>query len=329
MPYLKSRFPLAFLPTPVHELKNLSKALGGPKILIKRDDQTGLAFGGNKARKLEFVVADAIQKGADTLVTTGAIQSNHCRQTAAAACMAGMRCELVLAGKEPEIPQGNLFLDHLFKARLSWQTASATEKELEQLAESLRRENHKPYVIPIGASNALGTLGYAYAMQELKEQMQALQLNIDYIIFASCSGGTQAGMRLGAELINFKGKILGINIAKLDQLNGTYEECLATLSHDAAKVMGIQKQFTPKDFSVNYDYLGQGYAIVGALEREAIHLLAEKEGILLDPVYTSRAFGGMLDLIRSKQFSKNETILFWHTGGTPALFTHIEKIWNE
>lgn len=326
MQHVTSRFPLAFLPTPIHELRTLSKILNGPRIFIKRDDQTGLALGGNKARKLEFIVADALQKRADTLVTTGAIQSNHCRQTAAAACVVGMRCELILGGKEPKLSQGNLFLDHLFKARLHWQPASASEQELELFTDSLRKEGYKPYLIPIGASNALGTLGYVHAMQELKEQLQTQKLTIDYIIFASCSGGTQAGMKLGAKLINFQGEIWGINIAKLDPWGCAYEEHLTRLCNEAAERLNIKKQWVPQDFSVNYDYLGQGYAVVGDLEREAIHLLAEKEGILLDPVYTSRAFGGLLDLIRSKQFSKNKTILFWHTGGTPALFSHIENV---
>lgn len=323
---LPARFPLAFLPTPIHELKNLSRVLSGPRILIKRDDQTGLAFGGNKTRKLEFVVADALSKGADTLLTTGGVQSNHCRQTAAAACRAGLRCELLLGGNPPEQLQGNFFLDHLFKARLHWQSASATEQELNQLADQLRSESCKPYVIPIGASNALGSLGYVHAMQELKEQMREQHLNIDHIVFASCSGGTQAGMVLGAKLINFQGKILGIDIAPVGQFGNVYEAHLAKLANEAAKMIGMNDAFLAEDFFVNYDYLGQGYAIVGDLEREAIHLLAEKEGILLDPVYTGRAFGGLLDLIRSKHFSKNETILFWHTGGTPALFAQVENI---
>lgn len=326
MQHLPARFPLAFLPTPIHELKNLSALLGSPRILIKRDDQTGLAFGGNKTRKLEFVVAEAIRQGADTLLTTGAAQSNHCRQTAAAACAAGLRCELILAGKKPERLQGNFFLDHLFKAQLHWQSASATEQELERLADVLRSEGYQPYIIPIGASNALGSLGYVYAMQELQEQMQTQHLSIDHIVFASCSGGTQAGMVLGSALTHFQGKILGIDIAPVSQFGNIYEEHLARLSNKAVEKLNIKKQFAPRDFSVNYDYLGEGYAIVGDLEREAIHLLAEKEGILLDPIYTGRAFGGLLDLIRSKHFSTNETILFWHTGGAPALFAQTEAI---
>ena len=212
----RARFPLAQLPTPIEELKSLSRELGGPELLIKRDDQTGLALGGNKTRKLEFLVGQALEQGADTLVTAGAAQSNHCRQTAAAAARAGLRCELLLNGTKPELPNGNLLLDELLGARIHWVQRSEREAKLSQIPDQLRKQGGKPYVIPVGGSNGVGATGYVLAMMELAEQLNGMNRRVDHVVFASSSGGTQAGIVVGAKVTGFKGKLHGVSIDKDD-----------------------------------------------------------------------------------------------------------------
>src|SRR6266852_2396597 len=195
----RARFLLAQLPTPIEKLARLSRELGGPEVLIKRDDQTGLALGGNKSRKLEFLVAQALEQGADTLVTAGAAQSNHCRQTAAAAARAGLRCELLLNGAKPESPNGNVLLDELLGARIHWIQPAERVAKLRELPDQLRKGGRKPYVIPVGGSNGVGATGYVLAMIELVEQLDGINRRVDHVVFASSSGGTQAGMVVGAK----------------------------------------------------------------------------------------------------------------------------------
>jgi D-cysteine desulfhydrase family pyridoxal phosphate-dependent enzyme len=321
-----ARFPLAQLPTPIEELKSLSRELGGPELLIKRDDQTGLALGGNKTRKLEFLVGQALEQGADTLITTGAAQSNHCRQTAAAAARAGLRCELLLNGTKPKLPNGNLLLDELLGARIHWIQTSERVTKLRELSDQFRAEGRKPYVIPVGGSNGVGATGYVLAMIELIEQLDGIDRRVDHIVFASSSGGTQAGIVVGARVTGFKGKLHGVSIDKDDGDGATYECELADIANETAKYVGFDAEFVTKDFNVLYDYLGEGYGVVGDLEREAIRLLASREGIIFDPVYTGRAMGALIDLIRKKAFRPDETVLFWHTGGVPALFSYAKDL---
>jgi D-cysteine desulfhydrase family pyridoxal phosphate-dependent enzyme len=321
-----ARFRLAQLPTPIEELKSLSRELGGPELLIKRDDQTGLALGGNKTRKLEFLVGQALEQGADTLVTAGAAQSNHCRQTAAAAAKAGLRCELLLNGTKPELPNGNLLLDELLGARIHWVQRSEREAKLSQIPDELRQEGRKPYVIPVGGSNGVGATGYVLAMMELAEQLNGMNRRVDHVVFASSSGGTQAGIVVGARVTGFKGKLHGVSIDRDDSESATYEGELADIANETAKYVGFDAQFAAGDFTVAYDYLGGGYGIVSDLEREAIRLLASREGVIIDPVYTGRAMGALLDLIRKKAFRSDETVLFWHTGGAPALFSYAKDL---
>jgi D-cysteine desulfhydrase len=321
-----ARFPLAQLPTPIEELKSLSRELGGPKLLIKRDDQTGLAFGGNKTRKLEFLVGKALEQGADTLVTAGAAQSNHCRQTAAAAAKAGLRCELLLNGTKPELPNGNLLLDELLGARIHWIQLSEREANLRELPDQLCRQGRKPYVIPVGGSNGIGATGYVLAMIELVEQLGGINRRVDHVVFASSSGGTQAGIVVGAKVTGFDGKLLGVSIDKGDRDGVPYRDELAEIANETAKYIGFDGQFAAGNFNVLYDYLGGGYGIVSDLEREAIRLLGSREGIVLDPVYTGRSMGALVDLIRKKTFRSGETVLFWHTGGAPALFAYAKDL---
>ena len=320
------RFRLAELPTPVEKLERLSRELGGPELLIKRDDQTGLALGGNKARKLEFLVGQALEQGADTLVTTGAAQSNHCRQTAAAAAKAGLKCELILNGDKPALPEGNLLLDHLLGATVHWTKPSARESKLREIPAQLRAQGRKPYVFGIGGSNGVGATGYIVAMIELMEQLRARKQVVDHIIFASSSGGTQAGLVVGARAAGFTGQLHGLSIDNSDLELDSYEEEVAKLANDCAEYIGFGTRFEWPDIRIVYGYLGKGYGVVGDLERDAIRLMAQREGIILDPVYAGRAFGALVDLIRRKVFTHGQTVLFWHTGGAPALFAYAKDL---
>jgi D-cysteine desulfhydrase family pyridoxal phosphate-dependent enzyme len=317
------RVRLGHLPTPLHELPRLSKALGGPRIFVKRDDQTGLAAGGNKTRKLEFSVAEALRRGADTLVTLGAVQSNHARQTAAAAAACGLRCAIVLSGHAPQVATGNLLLDHLLGARIVFSGERAREQVAEEVVAAERAEGHLPYLIPVGASDEVGAAGFVAALEELKGQLDELQLRVHRVVFASSSFGTQAGLCVGAKALGFQAQLAGIAI------DSTREELQAAVAEIAARLarrIGLETSVLPDDV-VGYDaYVGGGYAVLGQPEREAIQLVARHEGILLDPVYTGRAMAGLVDLVRRGEFGADETIVFWHTGGTPALFAYAEEL---
>jgi D-cysteine desulfhydrase family pyridoxal phosphate-dependent enzyme len=307
------RIQIAHLPTRVEVAPRLTSTLGGPSILIKRDDQTGLAFGGNKTRKLEFLVAEAEAIGAKTLITAGAVQSNHCRQTAAAAARYGFDCILVLAGNPPERPSSNYFLDQLFGAEIVWADWETRREELQQTYEIAVAKGRQPYLVPYGGSNPTGAAGYAYAIQELLAQ----DIKPDWIILPSSSAGTQAGMVLGARLFGYEGKILGISV---DETEAVLKARVSNLATELATHLGIPFSFSPKDILVNADYCDTGYGVLTPNETAAIKMFATQEGLLLDPVYTGRAAGGMLDLIRKGFFSSSDSVLFWHTGGTPALF---------
>ena len=309
-----SRLHFAHLPTPVETLPRLSEFLGGPRVLIKRDDQTGLAFGGNKTRKLEFLVAEARDQGAKTLVSGGALQSNHCRQTAAAAARFGFQCILVLTGDKPKQPSANLLLDQLFGAQVAY-AADRTDRDriLQQTFDRAAEKGMKPYLVPYGGSSPTGALGYAFAVKEFMEQ----NVPADWIVFATSSGGTHAGLLLGQRMFGYKGKVLGISV---DESEEWLRDHISELASSASEKLGKRIEFTPAEVLANADYCAAGYGVLTEPEREAIHLFAEHEGLLLDPVYTGRAAAGMIDLIRKGFFKKNETVLFLHTGGQPALF---------
>ena len=312
-----NRIHIAHLPTPVEPLNRLSALLGGPRLLVKRDDQTGLATGGNKTRKLEFLLGEAVAGRADVLVTGGSPQSNHARQTAAAAAWAGLRSVLVLKGVEPPTRTGNLLLDTLLGAEIRWVGDSDLATAIEETAADLWDTGGRPALIPYGGSNPVGATGYAVAMEELANQLEALGEELDAIVFASSSGGTQAGLLVGARAGGFSGRILGISVDKPKEKLATQVAKLAT---ETASHLGQRFTFAPDEVGVNDDYLGDGYAVIGDLEREAMRLFASSEGLLLDPVYTSRAAAGLIDLIRRGYFKPEQTVLFWHTGGTAGLF---------
>ena len=317
------RIHLAYLPTPLDELPRLTQALDGPRLLIKRDDQTGLASGGNKARKLEFTVAEALRQGADTLITVGGVQSNHCRQTAAAAARYGLRCVVVLRGHAPAAWNGNLLLDHLLGAQVVFAGDRTREEVAEEVAKEQQAAGHHPYFIPVGASNEIGAVGFVAALEELDGQLKERQLHVDRVVFASSSFGTQAGLCVGAKAIGFKSQLAAIAI---DCQRQEVQAGVADIAMPAIRRLGLEMSFAPEEVIAYDGYLGAGYAIMGEPEKEAIHLMARYEGILLDPVYTGRAMAGLIDLIRKGEFGKDETILFWHTGGSAALFAYAEQL---
>lgn len=319
------RLRIAHLPTAIEPMNRLSGELGGPKLFIKRDDQTGLAMGGNKTRKLEFLVAEAQANGAHTLITAGALQSNHCRQTAAAAARYGFKCILVLYSpfKEEELPSaneaatGNLLLDKLLGAEVVYTRRKERDQTLQATFQKAWDAGQRPYLIPYGGSNSTGAAAYAFAMQELMGQGDSFGGPPDWIVFPSSSGGTQAGMVLGARLFGYPGKVLGISV---DEEQGVLQERVAKLATDTADFLGEKQSFAPQDIRVDAGYLGGGYGVMGAPEQEALRLFARCEGILLDPVYTGRAAAGLIDLVRKGFFQPSDRVLFWHTGGSPALF---------
>jgi len=314
------RLRFAHLPTSIEPLPRLEKLLGGPRLLVKRDDQTGLAFGGNKTRKLEFLVAEAQSQGADTLLSAGALQSNHCRQTAASTAKYGLRCILVLVGEPPAQPSANLLLDQLFGAEIIWVEKSRRDAVLQATFEAVTKQGGKPYLVPYGGSSPTGALGYAFAMEEFVKQ----NVKADWIVFASSSGGTQAGLVLGARVFKYSGQILGISI---DETQCDLQVRVANLASETSERLGPRIEFSPDEILVNDEYCKPGYGVLTEAERDAVRLFAKHEGLLLDPVYTGRAAAGLIDLVRKGFFTKDETILFWHTGGQPALFA--EKYQGE
>lgn len=311
--YTLPRLRFAHLPTPVETMPRLSEFLGGPQLWVKRDDLTGLAFGGNKTRKLEFLLAEAQAHGARTLITAGAIQSNHCRQTAAAAARYGLDCILVLTGEPPEQNSGNFLLDQLLGADIVWSPPADRDRKLEEVFNNAWQGGMRPYLIPYGGSNAVGASAYAFAMEELLSQ----GMRPDWVVFPSSSGGTQAGLVVGGKQYAFSGKILGISV---DKPKEGLADTVLRLALSVAERMKANLDIHEQDVLVNDDFLGAGYGVMGPAEREALQLFARTEGLLLDPVYTGKAGAGLISLVRSGYFRKDDVVLFWHTGGTPALF---------
>jgi D-cysteine desulfhydrase len=308
------RLYFAHLPTPIEALPRLSEFLGGPRLLVKRDDQTGLAFGGNKTRKLEFLVAEAQAQGAKMLISAGAVQSNHCRQTAAAAARFGFECTLVLTGDLPAQPSANLLLDEMFGAEIVHVADRADRDRIfQETFDKATQAGKKPYLVPYGGSSPVGALGYAFAVEELLKQ----EVEADWIVFGTSSGGTHAGLTLGKRIFGYEGKVLGISI---DESEAWLKSHVSALASDASELLGERIEFSPEDVMAMDAYCRAGYGVLTGAEREAVRLFARYEGLLLDPVYTGRAAAGMIDLIRKGFFDRGEIVLFWHTGGQPALF---------
>jgi D-cysteine desulfhydrase family pyridoxal phosphate-dependent enzyme len=313
------RIPLAQLPTPVARLARLTSRMGGAALWIKRDDQTGLAFGGNKTRKLELLLADAEAQGARTLVTRGAVQSNHCRQTAAAAAARGLQSILVLRGDPPDEANGNLLLDQILGAHIVWTHGRDPEVVLRESCAQAEADSLRPYLVPYGGSSPLGASAYAAALEEALAQCPSPE----WMILASSSGGTQAGLVAGAHLLGYSGKILGISV---DLSAAELRAKVARLASDVCALLGRAVTIREEEVLVEDQFAAPGYAVVTDLERNAISAFARQEGILLDPVYTGRAAGGMLSLASEGRFRSGEKVLFWHTGGTPAVFAFAETL---
>ena len=304
-------------------MANLSKLLGGPNLWIKRDDCTGLAGGGNKTRKLEFLMGDAVQKGADTIITQGATQSNHARQTAAIATKMGMECHILLedrtGSKDIEYNyNGNVLLDQLFGASLSQFPADTDmNKAMAELAEKLKAQGKKPYIIPGGGSNVVGALGYVNAALEILGQANDMGLRIDKVVHATGSTGTQAGLVTGFVASNSLIPVLGIGVRAAREAQ---EANVFKLAEQTAIHLGIEGVVKREHVVANCDYVGAGYGLPTPGGIEAIELFARTESILLDPVYSAKGAAGLIDLIRKGHFKKDDNIVFVHTGGSQALF---------
>ena len=323
---LDHKFDLGFFPTPLHQLKNLSEKYAPYNIFIKRDDQTGLASGGNKTRKLEYLIQEALNNGCDTVITAGAQQSNHCRQTAAACAIAKLECHLLLGGTVPEKYNGNLLLSDLLGAQIHFTGEKRKGEDIETLKQQLELEGKKPFVIPYGGSNITGALGFVNALKELKEQLIAQNLQIDYLFFASSSGGIQAGLTLGNDLYHLNMKLIPIGIDKNETQGLSLEEVVLQLISDGKLLLNIKREYTLADVKINNDYNEAGYGVITQNEKEAIKELAQNEGIILDPVYTGRAFYAMMDYLKENKIPSNANILFWHTGGLPANFYYADQL---
>ena len=326
------RVPLSFLPTPLEPLAALTKHLGGPQIWIKRDDMTGLATGGNKARKLEFLVADALENKADTLLTFGAVQSNHCRMTAAAACKMRMKSFLVLSGAKPDNLTGNLLLDEIMGCEYLFlpdyndpSKHDGMRLAVFNVVQELTEKGRNVYMIPPGGSTPLGDVGYYLAAVEMFEQARELGFRIDHIFLAMGSGGTQAGLLTGVKCLDMPTKVTGIAVNKKGSLAELGLPPIEVIVNQVGELIGKEPNATPNDVIIHYDYYGEAYGVITPECVEAIRLLARLEGIFLDPVYTGKAMSGMIDLIRKGNFRKDENIVFMHTGGYPGIFPHAES----
>ena len=317
------RLQLATLPTPLQEAPRLAAAIGLDRLLIKRDDNTGLAFGGNKARKLEYLVADAARLGADVLVTLGAPQSNHCRMTAAAARVAGLECRLVLAGQPIEQVQGNMWLDRFFGATWAFAGDRPAPECMASVADELRASGRNPYVIPGGGSNGLGALGYVSCSFELAQQLREQGERPRYVVCAGGSCGTLSGLTLGVALSGIDAEVVGVSISR------SVPDRVAKVRQIMAESCGhLDLPVPDASPTVWGDYIGRGYGMATELSQRALETVAFSEGILLDPVYTAKAFGGLMGEIEAGRVRRSDLVVFIHTGGTPALFADPALYWH-
>jgi D-cysteine desulfhydrase len=318
-------------PTPLQPMVRLSKLMGGPDLFIKRDDLLGFAAGGNKIRKLEFVVADALETGADYLITCGAVQSNHCRLTLAAAVREGLKCGLVLEERVPGSykPQasGNNFLYRLMGVDRIQVVPGGSDmmRAMNAMADEVKAQGRRPYLIPGGASNPLGALGYVACAQEIMSQAFDTGLRIDRVVCASGSAGTHAGLLVGFWGLNSGIPVVGMNVSRP---KAPQEDLVFKLARETAALAGIPSEVSRDAVLCFGDYVGPGYSLPTAGMVEAVKMLARTEAVLLDPVYTGKAMAGLIDLARKGFFKKGENVLFVHTGGSPALYAYLDSFWE-
>ncbi|MFC1660396.1 D-cysteine desulfhydrase family protein [Gemmatimonadota bacterium] len=327
------RAAIAHLPTPLEDLEILTAELGGPRIMVKRDDQTGLATGGNKARKLEYIFADAIEKDADVIITWGGLQSNWCRQTAAGAAMLGIQAVLLLSKRDdsPVVVDGNHLLDEILGAEVHILEPGTDPAEVaEKIAAEKRASGQSPYIVSVGGSRTggsmeepLGAMGYLTAFLETHQQAMERGIDPDYLVMATGSGGTQAGLVVGAAASGAKTKIVGISVSGSAEAIRTNVAQIAT---QTAAALDLELSFSPDEIIVFDEYVGEGYGILTEGTVDAIRRVARQEGILLDPVYTGKAMSGLIDLVDQGYFESDDVVIFLHTGGTPGLFHYGDEL---
>lgn len=322
------RFPrtrLAHGPTPLEPMERLGRELGGPRLWVKRDDCTGLGLGGNKTRKLEFLAAEALAQGADTLVTVGAVQSNHVRQTAAAAAQLGLACEAVLERRmrspaDVYARGGNVLLDRMFGATLHFVDAGTDPAAAcDEVAAAIRRRGGRPCVIPTGGSTPVGALGYVQCAQEILTQATDLGFAVDAVVHASGSAGTQAGLVAGFEGLRSGVDVLGISVSRP---RAALEPLVHALAERTAELLGVAGGIDSARVAVDSGYVGPGYGVPTQSMIDAVGLAATREGLLLDPVYSGKAMAGLIDLARNGKWPARANVVFVHTGGAPALFAY-------
>ena len=320
---------VAHLPTPLSFMPNFSEAVGKIDVWIKRDDETGLATGGNKARKLEYLVGEAKSQNADVLLTTGGLQSNHARMTAAAAAASGLKSVLFLTGEDPGARQGNLLLDELLGAQIQFIGEQDAECAMQKYAEQLKEDGYTPYIIPLGGSVPVGCVGYINAGYEFLQQVIQHKLKIDHVVMATGSGGTAAGLLVALATLAPRVTLHGISVSREAEL---MREQILNLADETLAYLGWPETNCSDQLRVYDDYVGEGYAVPTKEGIEAGHLLARTEGILVDTTYTGKALAGLVGLVEEDRFSPGDTVLFWHTGGVPALFSVAEEyssLWED
>ncbi|MGQ9646516.1 MAG: D-cysteine desulfhydrase family protein [Thermodesulfobacteriota bacterium] len=321
------RVTLSYLPTPLEYAPRLTQALGGPEIWIKRDDLTGLALGGNKLRKLDFFMAEAVRHNADCIVTMGPVQSNHVRLTAAASRACGLECHAVLLGDPPQLPKGNFLLDRMLGLNCIHVSGSMNQvpfdfvdQKIHETITHLKKEGKKPYLVPTGGIGPLGELGYCLAVEEMVEQTRRLGIPFEHLVVTVGSRGTIAGLLLGIARLNLKTKVTGISA----NIEGTCESFGIPgpdeMAAEAGRLIGLDLKAPMENYRIFYEYVGEGYGVPTESGIEAMKLAARTEALLLDPVYTGKAMAGLVDLIRRGYFTKKDTVIFIHTGGTPGIF---------
>ena len=320
------RYPLALLPTPLVETPNLTRALGGPRVLVKRDDLTGFGFGGNKVRGLEYCIAEALAQDADVVVTGAGPQSNHIRATAAAARVAGLDVVAVMHGGRPAEPRGNLLLDELLGVEIRFTDdpdRARVDDVIRQVVEELRRDGHRPYAIPRGGGMALACLGYVECVRELNTQLAHLDLRPNRLVLACGGSCTQAGLLVGARLHDAPYRIVGVTVSR------PADECrqrIADFARDASRLAGRALELAPEEITVRDGFIGAGYGQPTPEGIEAIRLVARTEGLFLDPTYTGKAMAGLIEEIRSGRIGSDDIVVFLHSGGEPGLFAHPEIV---
>jgi L-cysteate sulfo-lyase len=324
------RVALGNWPNPLHELPGLSATLGGPRIFVKRDDLTGLALGGNKCRKLEYVLADAQRRGVDTLITSGSSQSNFALQMAGAARKLGMEPYLVLIKGIHVETQGNLLLHNILNSTVTVLEVShpsemftTMPKKMEELADELRTKGRNPLVIPAGAFTPLGTAGWVNAAEEMSQQLQDQKTDVHYVVLANGSGGTQTGLTLGFKQLKLPFDVIGISV--LNEKTEATDIVLNQIS-ETARLLNLDVTISSNDVTIYDDYIGQGYGIPTKECIEAIRMVAQTDAIFLDPVYTGKAMAGLIDLINKGRLTKKDAVLLIHTGGVAADFAYSEEL---